>query len=84
VIQSGRPSRFDPNPTSKTSLRQNSTQHFFHKQETPFHTSQSPSGAVKVEAFQPRPRFGGFSHSPDILPVHVQLDNKKEEIKQAI
>jgi hypothetical protein len=82
VITTDRPKRFENPPANRTSNRQSSAMHYYHKMETPLinepSPSTSPTGAVKIAAFQPKKRFR-YSLSPEhmVPPVHSVAETTK-------
>lgn len=81
MISTERQQRFEPTGQARTSIRQQSHQHLFHKQETPFFEPDTPVGAVKVQQFAPRQRIG-LSHSPEFLPLTAKKEETKEKAKE--
>lgn len=81
VITTERQHRFEPTGQARTSIRQQSHQHLFHKQETPFFEPDQPVGAVKVQQFAPKQRIG-LSHSPEFLPLTSKREETKEKPKE--
>lgn len=65
---------------ARVSIRQNSNQHFFHKQAEPFFEPDGAVTTVTVTAFQPKQRFAA-SFSPEPT-VHNKHPSHQEESKQ--
>ncbi len=69
--------RFEAQAQSKVSMRQNSNQHFFHKQAEPFFEPEGTVTAVTMTAFQPKSRVA-LSFSPEPTVQNKKPSNQEE------